>query len=54
MPKFLSEILENDKSVPNSSNNTVEDIVYVTKAEFEALDTAGNLKENTLYMIDES
>lgn len=54
MPKFLNEIIENDKSVPTSSNGTIVDIIYVTSEEFNALEANGKLVENTIYMIDET
>ena len=39
MPRFLNQITEEGNSVPSSSNNTVNDIIYVTQEEFDTLVT---------------
>lgn len=54
MPRFLNQITEEGSSVPSSSNNTVNDIIYVTQEEFDTLVSQNKLVENTIYMIDES
>lgn len=54
MPRFLNQITEEGNSVPSSSNNTVNDIIYVTQEEFDTLVSQNKLVENTIYMIDES
>lgn len=53
MPRFLNEILENNKSVPTSSNDTIADMVYVTEEEYNNLVKNNQLKNNTVYMIDD-
>ena len=54
MPRFLNQITEEGNSVPSSSNNTIDDIIYVTQEEFDTLVSQNKLVENTIYMIDES
>lgn len=54
MPRFLNQITEEGSSVPSSSNNTVNDIIYVTQKEFDTLVSQNKLVEGTIYMIDES
>ena len=54
MPRFLNQITEEGNSVPSSSNNTVNDIIYVTQEEFDTLVSQNKLIEGTIYMIDES
>lgn len=54
MPRFLNQITEEGNSVPSSSNNTVNDIIYVTQKEFDTLVSQNKLIEGTIYMIDES
>lgn len=54
MPRFLNQITEEGNSVPSSSNDTVNDIIYVTQQEFDILVSQNKLVEGTIYMIDES
>lgn len=54
MPRFLNQITEEGNSVPSSSNNTINNIIYVTQEEFDTLVSQNKLIEGTIYMIDES
>ena len=54
MPRFLNQITEEGSSVPSSSNNTINNIIYVTQKEFDTLVSQNKLIEGTIYMIDES